>query len=309
MSSVIGLTDLFPAIRVTQIANYNYVATITFLAHDIALMLPVEIDLIWRQVLSITCVPPVSIEIAGADDSDRRTKWTLPKVLYLWARYHGICFLIFAFNVEFGTGLYSITFTAIKTREKAFVAPPDIPLSGCLTENSNRVYTFVAWVPATVIATIFFLLTLLQLYLSLPEKNKGMQWSNIKGSLTPLLTSFYTDGAIYYFLILSQSQSFCFNCFVPESLTATGALMFATVTSEADLTNAIPALAWTIVVYSFSASRLILNLRRMAVARNPSAPWVHTLTLSWNIPDSNSGLENGDEIDLETMDREAAVDG
>uniref|UniRef100_A0A0W0GAG5 DUF6533 domain-containing protein n=1 Tax=Moniliophthora roreri TaxID=221103 RepID=A0A0W0GAG5_MONRR len=326
-----ALQALFTVLDQNRKVDYMSLSAIAFLAYDIIIMFDAEVEFVWSAV------------------------WSLPKILYIFARYYGIAFLILEFAVkqqlglslkvrlsisdyydisnrfrssvgaiygstlcgggaiiftttinailvmrlhalygkkvkvllwllflligEFAAELYISTLVGIATDKTTMLAPPGIPLGGCLATAPQNL-TLVAWVPCLIAATIFFFMTLYQMFDSLSRRSAKLQLEDLQQSFTPLLRSFYVDGAIYFSLI----ATILLICTV------------TTITLDGPLIQI--ALPWLIAIYSFSGSRLVLNLRRTALGEKSAATWEDTM--SFRVADhgqsgnSGSSGSNGD---------------
>ncbi|KAI3621247.1 hypothetical protein WG66_014420 [Moniliophthora roreri] len=147
------------------------------------------------------------------------------------------------------------------------LAPPGIPLGGCLATAPQNL-TLVAWVPCLIAATIFFFMTLYQMFDSLSRRSAKLQLEDLQQSFTPLLRSFYVDGAIYF--------------------------SFHSLDLHGDHHN----FGRSLDSDSPPGSRLVLNLRRTALGEKSAATWEDTM--SFRVADhgqsgnSGSSGSNGD---------------
>lgn len=137
---------------------------------------------------------------------------------------------------------------------KVLEAPPGISLPGCmLTQFPNTTLSIPAWTVAILVATIFLVLTLRMLYSSTKLKLKGLGGltiSNIKAeirNIQPITQTLVRDSVLFYTPLVGI-------------LIASVAVM---VTYHSDLSYVTTPI--TVALYSFCASRLIVNLRESVV--------------------------------------------
>ncbi|KAF9467035.1 hypothetical protein BDZ94DRAFT_1332819 [Collybia nuda] len=117
-----------------------------------------------------------------------------------------------------------------------------LPFPGCIGQTSEIHLTLVSWVPSLLISVIFFAMTVWKFYMSVRGGGKFF-WKRDQ-KFSPLLIAFVRDGAIL-FLSLGLLLSILFM------VTVYGPLQAAYI-------------PWLLGTYSFSGSRLILNLRESA---------------------------------------------
>ncbi|KDR65769.1 hypothetical protein GALMADRAFT_284123 [Galerina marginata CBS 339.88] len=242
------LQALYDALRLTRDANYSLAAAVTFLVFDIFMTLSDEVKYIWGS------------------------RWSFPKFLYLMGRYYGLIYLVIRLGVETHSNLSvpvckayywyyvmggDILFTTIVNvifvlriyalygRSRKVLLVFVVLCLGCLTNPQPRKPTLISWVPCICVAWAFFLASLLRLRNSF--RSARVLRGAMSGEQKPtLVMTLIRDGTIYFCLILSILV-------VCTSLTVTNS-------GNGQLyTMASP---WLIVVYSFSATQLILNLRR-----------------------------------------------
>ncbi|KJA13383.1 hypothetical protein HYPSUDRAFT_49863 [Hypholoma sublateritium FD-334 SS-4] len=148
-------------------------------------------------------------------------------------------------------------------------------LRGCDTRvlNDANLSTFqvLAWVPTLSNNTLLFLLTLLKL-------GKPSQAQQKFGTISPMLMSLFKDGILYFFF----------------TFIATVLLMLA------DLVPAFGAFSgyfhpWFILIYSVSGSRLVLNLRRIALKDNNVEPTSTDIVFSTFGARTNPELDEGSQ--------------
>lgn len=132
--------------------------------------------------------------------------------------------------------------------------------AGCLSSPPSIKLTLVSWISASITSTIFFVMTMAKLF------NDG-RWrlSQLKSlnQLSPLLHSFFRDGAVFYFLI--------FAALVSEMIV---------VLLGMDNPVGVALNGWLNCIYSVTVCRLILNLREAAHRGNVDTDLLHSLSLS-----------------------------
>ncbi|KAH7906464.1 hypothetical protein BJ138DRAFT_1117543 [Hygrophoropsis aurantiaca] len=232
------------------------VSAIAFLIYDIALKFDKEVEYVWKA------------------------RWSIPKVLFIFGRYYGLLFniggeilfttvvnviiimrlnamyqnfkvlvsLIVLLVCEFALELYITLIMAISTAENVITIPLDLPFPGCLSNpGDNRERTLICWIPTLIIATVFCLMTIAKLF-------EGGRWKlhrlRESRNFSPLIVSFIRDGALIFSLI--------FVILLASTI--------VTIVTNSELTN-LP-MPWLIAVYSFCASRLVLNPREVASRRH-----------------------------------------
>lgn len=158
-----------------------------------------------------------------------------------------LAILIAILTVEFATEFYISFKIGLVTQKTAFVAPPGVPLPGCLATAPTH-FTLASWIPCLIAATIFFLMTAYKMLQSLADMRRGgISWSiQNQHSISPILLAFFQDGTIYF------------------SLIAVILLVCTITTIVLEGPMKIVGQGWLIAIYSFSGSRLILNLRQAA---------------------------------------------
>jgi len=186
--------------------------------------------------------------------------------------------LIGLLTVEFAFELWVSEEVSKDLWTHAGVAPPGIPITGCIAAPTRKNFQYASWVPCLVLAAIFFVMTMFQAYRTAssltirdfdtststsPKKMglKAMKESFSKLSPFKLIYAIVRDGVIYYFII-------------------TVVLLVSTITTQGiSGAYASIALPWLIAIYSFAGTRLILNLREAAIAQNSTATWRETVEL------------------------------
>ncbi|SJL07986.1 uncharacterized protein ARMOST_11345 [Armillaria ostoyae] len=184
-------------------------------------------------------------------------------VMRLNAMYRSVKVLVFLILLVIGEftsqgELYGCIKDSIVTAKEAFLAPLGLPWPGCISHTDVKL-TLTSWIPCGIVATIFFFMTVTKVLQD--GRWKLSQLKSMK-RISPLLVSFVRDGAIFYFLIfvLLLSETFM------VTLLNNGFAVFLN--------------GWLIAIYSFAASRLILNLREAAYRGNVDTMFQQSLSLS-----------------------------
>jgi len=292
MASDNMLKALVDGLTLTQSANYSAAAALTFLSYDICMTFFDEVKHIWS------------------------TRWSFAKALYFVGRYYGLIYLIVKLTIESTPGhsihfckvywwysilgggipftiivnmifilriyalynrnrkvlllfatlclgesvceIYACFGMATLTARAVIPSPPGVAWPGCLTIPPPEGSTLIAWIPAILVAWAFFLASLLRLRRSWRDAI-ALQAVRAENSRSPLVVVMIRDGTIYFSLILA----ILVIC-TTTTLVGNGSLYSTTA-------------PWLIVVYSFSATQLILNLRR-AAAREEAETFATTKT-------------------------------
>ncbi|CAK5278614.1 unnamed protein product [Mycena citricolor] len=239
-----ALQLIFSEMEKTRTENYSQLSSIAFLLYDIIFRIDKEYEYVWKSRGSIV------------------------KYLYFFARYYGLLYNATIFvgmilrpsglelhdnyctlvtNIvglspsvcNFYLELYSSIKSGITTAETVFSAPLGMPWPGCFAYPKVK-FTLICWIPTAIIATIFFLMTLATMFRQNATNLRSMK------RISPLFASFVGDGVIFFFLIFAILMS----------------TMFMTLLFKNALANFLGG--WLIAIYSFSACRLILNLREVS---------------------------------------------
>ncbi|PBK58691.1 hypothetical protein ARMSODRAFT_967519 [Armillaria solidipes] len=271
---------LFQVMEQTRMTNYSLLASSMFLVYDIMLNLDKEVQYIWKSRRSfpnalyifaryysvfynITMFPVgniVGLSIQKwfyvnilAGDIFFTTVVNIILVMRLNAMYRSVKGLwhFLLLKVTFTGELYGCIKDSIVTAKEAFLAPLGLPWPGCVSHTDVKL-TLTSWIPCGIVATIFFFMTVTKVLQD--GRWKLSQLKSMK-RISPLLVSFVRDGAIFYFL-----------CTFMVTLLNNGFAVFLN--------------GWLIAIYSFAASRLILNLREAAYRGNVDTMFQQSLSLS-----------------------------
>ncbi|KAJ6505792.1 hypothetical protein C8R47DRAFT_1315968 [Mycena vitilis] len=157
------------------------------------------------------------------------------------------------FLLEFVTGLVLTVVVTADTIRNASEAPRGVYWPGCVTTVSSF-SELVAWIPAIFVSSMFFVLTMIKFVVVF--RTGHSEWSLKKlrecKSYSPILAAFVRDGTVFFFLIFS----------------AVLVNTIATLLFKGPFMGLV--LPWLTATYSFSASRLVLNIRSAAVLDNPT---------------------------------------
>jgi len=294
MASAAQLAILAQALTDVRIVSYSNASALALLSYDILITLSEEIEYIWRTPWNIPkflyfigrYYAPIHIGVTLIVDKQLGLSvsfckhywvfWDITPILYstllnifFVMRIHAIYnrsvkvlgVLIALLVVEFGAELGVIVVVIKETIRTTFVLPPMIGYPGCLGVPSRMMNLF-AWIPAIIVALTFFIMTVVKLVvITRTEAHGGRTVFGMKypGSLPPLLIAFFRDGALFFLLIFAI-------------------LLVCTCTSLAfNGPLAVVAFPWLIVIYSFAATRLLLNIRKASMlAATPD----HSATLA-----------------------------
>ncbi|PPR07134.1 hypothetical protein CVT24_010484 [Panaeolus cyanescens] len=248
--------------------GYMFVSAATLNVYDILLVLDREITHIWKA------------------------NWSTPKVLYLLTRYYGIvllgvdlavytrvqtslewCRRFFWYNMtiltdwprpgigDLALSILSVVFVGPLAYKAAFLAPPGLPLFGCLTapDLSKTIY---GWLGGLITAVLLFVMMAFKLL----KNHQARPRRTAHNTIPPLILAFYRDGTMAFFLIMFLTIigfALCFNIEGPLQ---------------------IAYMPWITVVTSGCGSRLILHLRE-AVYNDPTQ---HTEAFSTHAHGANA---------------------
>ncbi|KAK0433920.1 uncharacterized protein EV420DRAFT_1771282 [Desarmillaria tabescens] len=293
-ASTEAILEIVKSMQTSRMVTYSQMSSIAFLIYDIIIMFHKEVEYVWKSA------------------------WSFPKMLYLFARYYALlyvihmfvvnnivglpikaqfcktwylakvllgeilfttvvnvilvmrlnamygkkvkvlAFLVFLVIVEFALELFCSFVSAKKASETTFTAPFGLPWPGCFS-RPNVMFTLTTWIPTTLIATIFFVMTMAKLFEDGRWRPSRMRTMS---QVSPLLVSFFRDGAVFFFLIF------------PVLVASTVMYVLGT-----GILGEILG-CWLICVYSFAACRLIINLREAAARGNASTSLQKSMSLS-----------------------------
>lgn len=282
---------LFQVMEQTRMSNYSLLTSIMFLLYDIMLNMDKEVQYIWKSrrsfpnalyvfsryysvfynmtVFTMGNIVGLSIQSCQkwfyfeilAGGIFFTTVVNIILVMRLNAMYRNgkvLVFLILLVIGEFTAELYSCIQSSITTAKRTFSVPLELRWPGCVSDAAVQP-TLATWIPCGIVATVFFIMTLAKIF-----QDGRWRLSQLKSMkrISPLLVSFVRDGAIFYFLIFAVLLSEMFMVILLHN----GFAVFLN--------------GWLIAIYSFAASRLILNLREAAYRGNVDTVFQQSLSLS-----------------------------
>ncbi|EED79130.1 predicted protein [Postia placenta Mad-698-R] len=191
--------ELMHTFHVLQSSDISTAAAMSWVAYDIVLTFGEEIEFIWKA------------------------KWSLPKCLYIAARYYGLITLICAtssqpialecilqmwsmamvhwtssYHYLFCTLLATSVGIVVIKQTVQFSKPAYIPITGCYNKPPAHVVLY-AWIPSLVIAWIFYGLTVYRLFKEL----KIQSWFTLTAAsggdhAASMIHIFFRDGSIWF---------------------------------------------------------------------------------------------------------------
>ncbi|KAJ6506180.1 hypothetical protein C8R47DRAFT_1101497 [Mycena vitilis] len=312
MSQDGALDELFTVLSQTRQINCVLISAVTFLAFDICITFDDEVQYVWKE------------------------RWSLPKGLYLFGRYFGLinllislsvatyegpsvetcriyygiyeagpillitslnilfilrihalynrglkmlAGLIFLFFVELVSGLVLTINEAAVAVHNVTKPPQGVHWPGCAT--TPAIFSqLVVWVPAIFVASMFFILTLVKFVIVFQSSHSGWSIGKLReiNSYSPIMVAFVRDGTVFFLLIFSVVL---INTIASQALSGPFQGLF---------------LPWLTAIYSFSASRLVLNIRGAGVLDNPTTDTESfSLDLHWRVM-HNSVDTDGEEV-------------
>ncbi|KAF4612883.1 hypothetical protein D9613_010992 [Agrocybe pediades] len=183
-------------------------------------------------------------------------------------------FFILVCAADYACSLYLEVFTVRTLLASEISTPPGIPIPGCPTANItvngspyNLTRNLIALIPSIVVDSMFFIASITRLlyWSGGPFSIGRRRLISRTGPRPTLLSTFIWDGTLYYILMTSAAHVFS-GLFFPlkRALYAVNSLA-ATGTSLANEARYFYFyLPWSIVVNSYAASRVLLNLRAAA---------------------------------------------
>jgi len=165
----------------------------------------------------------------------------------LYAMYQNRKVLSFCILLNIcGFALEVYASTQISILQTVIPVPIGIPMPGCIATYPDMAISLVAYVPILLIATTFFAMTVRR---AVTDRYGTRTHLMDMKYLSPLVVSIVRDGALFYMLL-----------FVVVLI---GIVVVEVSTNLAARTTAILTL-WRLSIYSWSGSRLVLNLREAA---------------------------------------------
>jgi len=284
MSLQTEIQELFSYLAQYRTANEMTLSAIVFLVYDAVTSAGLEVDLIWKARWSFVTglyfcaryygmghliyVFFVNTTIQPSAQMCRTSIWVASLggpvlfsttvnaifILRIYALYDNsrivLITLILFVTAEFGMECYeSIARTFV---EKVIELPISLPISGCLLDQSGYKSKtgLIAWLPCLIVSFLFFVMTLAK-FITM-ARAQGGSFTTAKTAFSPLHWRLLQDGTLYFFILFSVVL-----------VAAVLDVRTATIFEES-------ALNWLMALYSFSGSKLILNLRESANRTNLS---------------------------------------
>jgi len=271
-----SITALVSSLTDVRQQNSAHVAAIALLVYDLCLTFSQEVEHIWSEAWTIAkCLyiiaryyAPIHLAITFAVDTRLGLTvafckqyflfWGIGPILYTTLlniifvmRIHAIynrsvrilALLIFLLVGEFCTELAITIISTKDTMATTFVLPPVLQWPGCLS-GAPTTMALLGWVPTLCVALIFFILTAMKFIHLVQVQSSGEKFSfkNFK-IFSPFFMAFFRDGTIYFLLIFSiLLVCTCISLTIKTPLASVG-------------------FPWLVATYSFSATRLVLNVR------------------------------------------------
>ncbi|KAJ6467699.1 hypothetical protein C8R47DRAFT_812894 [Mycena vitilis] len=163
-----------------------------------------------------------------------------------------IC-LCLLFILEVATDMVSTVEEATDVIHRTAGPPSGVHWPGCVTTPSST-SVLIAWLPSLFVALMFFGFTIVKFAIVFQAGHSEWSLNKLRelGSYSPILAAFVRDGTVFFFLI--------FTIVLVNTI--------ATLVLKGPFNGFL--LPWLAAIYSFSASRLVLNIRSAAVLENPT---------------------------------------
>ncbi|KAJ3511962.1 hypothetical protein NLJ89_g3800 [Agrocybe chaxingu] len=234
------LKQLMTAYGRSEDAGYMTAAVMTILLYDMCTTIVDEIEFIWKQ------------------------RWTLAKMLYLFARYYPPIFTAVTLRVllffailclaEFGVEFYISWVVSQETARTTFRGP--LPgWRGCLTlPVSVRIHSLAAWTLCAAVGFVFFAFSMWKFKDSLTDDTGSVRLDFLKDQryISPVLTVFMRDGAMFFLIILITL------------------IVNAVLTSWGNGGLGMFGLPWVPAIYSLVGSHMVLDLRKAGDEGHPT---------------------------------------
>ncbi|KAF9044942.1 hypothetical protein BJ165DRAFT_1474381 [Panaeolus papilionaceus] len=280
--------EIFYLVRSSQTISYMFVSAGTLMVYDTLLVLPREVTHIWSAKWSAPKVlylltrywglVILFVDLSVYTHLQTSVQWcqrflwynmtigststlsllvNIVLMMRLYALYGRsiqiVLFLVVIFLADIVLAVLSVVFTGPSAYSTTFVAPPSLPLLGCLSapDISNTIY---GWIGGLATAIILFVMMAYKLL----SNNRTRPRRTAHTSLPPLIVAFYRDGTMAFFLIMC--------------VTVVGFILSFTIDGPLQISY----MPWVTVITSACGSRLILHLRE-AVYDDPTR---HTEALS-----------------------------
>jgi len=290
---------LLKAIQIMQINLYSQYACVAWHSYDIAITLGQEVTLIWRAPWSAPKCLYLVVRYFGlfintfqlvvndsANLSDAFCHFWLRFNLFAGPvifssivtvvfvlRLHALCgrnrkvlsLLVVLVSAEIAVELYVTAKTALVLQ----VSPrPFTAWLGCPAKYTGPTagkLTFYAWAADMTVTMTFFSVTMVQCYkfIGSPKSVRAFREQS-QANLSPLIRLFARDGAVFFAWVFA-------------------ALLLCMLLDVYDWDNAYASLGvpWLIGTYSFTGSRIILNMRSTNASTAPGSAIANETELSW----------------------------
>ncbi|KAK2459459.1 hypothetical protein APHAL10511_008519 [Amanita phalloides] len=209
----------------------------------------------------------------------------LMRVHALYNRNRNILiFLVMITAGQFSTDLYAAIRISAYDSAKVIPPPLNLPWPGCIVSSSNSRFTLISWIPMLIVATIFFLLTLLNFIRNACRSRNFGSRKRITElwHVSPLLSVFVRDGTLFYFILL---------------VTIIVGMILSTIVQGP---SALSSAAWLVAVYSSATARLMLNLREFSDRSETFVTWEQTFSIQIQPSTTEEGSE---ETQIELSER------
>ncbi|KAF9045145.1 hypothetical protein BJ165DRAFT_136566 [Panaeolus papilionaceus] len=151
--------------------------------------------------------------------------------------------------------IYVIVRLGPMVTNSVFTLPPEIPVLGCLTAGPPLRFTLIAWIPAVVLALIFFSMMVYkiqsQIFISIRQSKALALNSGPAMCFSPLLKTFWMDGISSFVLVSASTIVSTVLC-----LSTTGPFLAL-------------SQPWQTLIVSVSGTRLLLHIREVSASGDP----------------------------------------
>ncbi|KAJ3558605.1 hypothetical protein NM688_g826 [Phlebia brevispora] len=214
------LALLYSTVQQTYSANYHEAAAVTVLSYDILLNLATEIEVIWK------------------------TSWSLPKVLYLIARYYAPLDLLVLLSLDVQIGLS---------------APVRIPFPFCSAKI--KVYCVIG-VPYLVMVDHHFLIFMcIMMFCDFACMLYAALWASVKAQVVTVPSFVRLPACTTLLSVGKVTLVGWISSIVVGSADLFDAIM--TLDTHTPITRV--AFIWFTVAYSIAGTRILFNLRTEAM--------------------------------------------
>jgi len=292
------------AIAQNRQRNYSAAAAIAFLVYEILSTFTMEVVHIWKQRWTVVKVLYIFSRYYGIlylgtilriQTSTKPTVSLCRAYFYLRGPFGPVLFvmtlnvifvlrlnalynknikvlvgLVILLICEFVAKYVIIALHTVRMARAAAVALLEFSVPGCLDTALDKNIDLTAWIPALLVASILFSMTI---YKCLQVMNESSEWQLSKlREISPLIMACVCDGTIFYFLTFAIMLS----CTIVD------------LTFKSELQGV--TLPWIVSIYSLSVSRLILNIRHTANRIHINSEMTESQSLPWLAPVPSSRL-------------------